>query len=182
MTYNKSVMFVSQMFEFDKAPVKVYDDKYFVNSYLVDPTLDGGTYQGNLYMVFREGLPPTLAEFLVSHPAFQTMYCTNDGSVVGPGVVVFSFAHGEYVEGTVKPFLKGAYSKMERAYVEKYFPNVKTHPRYGNRLVMDKHPSYKAWQEERIGVSLPDDAEVWCKVKMTDETFYPELVLSLPRA
>lgn len=175
-------MFVSQMFEFDKAPIKVYDEKYFVNSYLIDPVLDGGTYQGRLYMVFRDGLPPTLSEFLVSHPAFLTMYCTNAGSIVGPGVVVFAFDHGEYVEGTVKPFIRGAYSKMERVYVEKYFPNVKTHPRYGNRLVMDRHPSYKVWQEERIGVKLSDDAEVWCKVKLSDETFYPELVLSLPTA
>jgi hypothetical protein len=174
MTYNKSAIFVSQMFEFDKAPVKVFDDKVFVNSYLVDPVLDGGTYQGSLYMVFRAGLPQPLTDFLVSHPAFQTMYCTTTG------LAVFSFAHGEYVEGTVKPFLRGAYSKMERVYVERYFPNVQTHPRYGSRKVMDRHPDYKAWQEERIGVTLPDDAEVWCKVKMTDETFYPELVDPLP--
>lgn len=174
--YNKSTIFVSQMFEFDKAPVKVFDEKIFINSYLVDPFLDGGTYNGHLYMVFRSGLPELLMEFLVSHPAFRTMYCPKDG------LVVFSFAHGEYVEGTVKPFLKGAYSKVEREYVEKYFPNVQTHPRYGTRKVFDKHVDWKVWQEDRIGVTLPDDAEVWCKVKMTNEIFYPELVSPFPTA
>lgn len=38
----------------------------------------------------------------------------------------------------VEPFLEGKYSKVDRAYVEKFFPNDSRHTNYGSRLVFDK--------------------------------------------
>lgn len=38
----------------------------------------------------------------------------------------------------VEPFLEGKYSKVDRAYVEKFFPNDPRHSNYGSRLVFDK--------------------------------------------
>lgn len=176
MEWNKSAIFMSQMFEFDKAPVQVFDDQHLVNSYLVDPSTDGDAYQGRFYLVFRASMPSSLTDYLVSHPAFLTMYCPKDG------LIVFSFDQSAYADDTVRPFLEGAYSKVSREYVEKHFPNVQTHRRYGSRQVFDRHPAHKAEWEAKIGVTLPDDAEVWSKPIIGNETITLEVVPTTPQA
>jgi len=173
---NYSAAFCTQMLEFDRAPVKVFDKRFFVNTFLIDPVLDGGNYSGNVYLVFKGTLPDTLVTYLVDHPAFKTMYCPKDG------LMVFAFSHGDYVEGVVRPFLRGAYSQIDRVYVEKYFPNVSTHVRYDTRRVLDKAESVRKWQEGRIGISLPPDAEVWSKPNLSNETFDPTIVISILQA
>ena len=173
---NYSAMFCTQMLEFDKAPVRVYEKTIFINTYLIDPVLDDGTYSGNVYYVFRNAISDELMTYLVNHPAFKTMYCPKDG------LIVFAFSQGNYVKGVVDKFWLGQYSKVDRVYVELYFPAVTTHSRYGSRCVFDQCAKLREHWEKAIGVSLPPDAEVWSKPRLEHETFDPNQVLPLPRA
>lgn len=77
----------------------------------------------------------------------------------------------EAVDKIVKPFLDGKYSKVDREYVDKHFPDNPNHRLYGNGLVLRKHPAKKSYWESRIGVTLPTDAEVWPKPQEKNEIY-----------
>lgn len=173
---NSSLWFVTQMFEFEEAPVKVFDNPFFVNTYLVDPAFDE-SFNGHLYVLYKNGLSDNLVNFLTSHKAFKTTYCPKDGFIM----YVFSY-NAEQIEGVVKPFLSGSFSKIDRLYVERYFPAVATHHNYTTRKVLDKHPDYREYWKRRIGVELPDNAEVWTKPNIKDETFNLRMVYTVPEA
>lgn len=83
---------------------------------------------------------------------------------------VFSIPE-KYKATVVRPFLKGQYSRIDRAYVEQHFPNDPYHRLYFNRRVLDRDPSLKEYWEEKIGVTLSEDAEVWSKPKLEDEVY-----------
>lgn len=75
----------------------------------------------------------------------------------------------EVKEGLVKPVLEGAYSKVDKGLVEKFFSELR---RKGNRQVFDKDPLvYKTFWEELIGVPLPEGAEVWPKPRPSREIY-----------
>lgn len=173
---NSSLWFVTQMFEFEKAPERVFDNPNFVNTYLIDPEFSED-FNGQLYVLFKSGMSDNLVNFLTSHTAFKTTYSPKDG------LQMFVFSYDpEQIEGVVKPFLRGAFSKIDRAYVERYFPAVASHHNYTTRKVLDRHPDYKEYWERRIGVELPSDAEVWSKPEIKDETFNRTLVYTVPEA
>jgi len=91
--------------------------------------------------------------------------------MVGDQVYVFTISE-EDREKVVKPFMEGKYSQIDRAYVDKYFPAIPSHKLYGNRLVLDRSKVFKQMWEEKIGVELPEDAEVWSRPTPQNETYY----------
>lgn len=74
--------------------------------------------------------------------------------------------------------MKGQYSKFEKSYVDKYFPNDEKHRLIGNRMIIDKSPYwYKYWKER--GVDIPAGSEVWSIASEDEETLCPFLTPSL---
>ena len=81
----------------------------------------------------------------------------------------------------VAPFLEGKYSKIDREYVSKHFPekeftgfDVFNAPQYKflvNYKILTKSQELKNWWEERLNCSLPEDAEVWSKPEKKNEIF-----------
>jgi hypothetical protein len=107
---------------------------------------------------------------LRGHHRFVESYSPVDGDTL----YAFKLSEDEQ-QKLVKPFVEGRYSKIDRDYVEKFFPNVPHHRLYGNRLVLDKSPRLKEAIEDELGVTLPDNAEVWSKPKLEYELYgYPK--------
>lgn len=71
----------------------------------------------------------------------------------------------------VEPFLEGKYSKVDRTYVDKFFPNDPNHSNYGSRLVFDKSSLLRDQWEDKLGTALPLDAEVWSKPTKQKEIY-----------
>lgn len=116
--------------------------------------------------MFNNNLPDILSEYLQKHQSFVETYTPQDGCIM------FVFALNESIkESYVKPVLAGKYSETDRSTVNLYFPNDPNHPRYGNRLVLDKSDLWRKEWENKIGVSLPEGAEVWPKAKKEEEIY-----------
>lgn len=67
--------------------------------------------------------------------------------------------------------MDGKYSKIDRDYVAKHFPNDPGHRLYGNRLVLDKSGVLRKLIEEELDVKLPKGAEVWARPKLEQEVY-----------
>ena len=118
-----------------------------------------------MYLAFSE-IPETLDGELRSLPSFETSYVTSTGDVM------YVFALSEEVQkSVVQPFLEGKYSTVDKTYVDAHFPNLPAHRLYGNRLVFDKSERLRKMWEEKIGVTLADDAEVWPAPRKKDEVY-----------
>ena len=95
---------------------------------------------------------------------------------VDNGKIVYEFTvNQEEYNGVVKPFINGAYSKIDRSYVESNFPRNPTHPLFSNRLILDKDPAMLNYWAEK-GVIIPSHQEVWSIPDITKETYNYELV------
>lgn len=117
-------------------------------------------------MLFKSNLPEILSEYLRNDPSFVETYVPDEG------LQMFVFALPESLkESYVKPVLAGKYSEADRKVVDLYFPNDPNHIRYGNRLVLDKSDLWRDEWEKKIGVSLPEGAEVWSKAKQENENY-----------
>jgi hypothetical protein len=77
----------------------------------------------------------------------------------------------ETLEGYVKHILAGEYSKADKTVVDRFFPNTPSSPRYGNRLVFDKSDLWRKDWESKVGMPLPEGAEVWPRPLPTRETY-----------
>lgn len=71
----------------------------------------------------------------------------------------------------VEPFLNGKYSKIDRQYVTSKFPIIEGRTRSLNREILDMSPRIRDYQSNRIGIKLPDNAEVWDKPVQAKEVF-----------
>lgn len=111
-------------------------------------------------------MPSLLDKELREHPKFVEVRTPKEGDTL----YVFSITEEER-EGVVEPFKRGEYSKMDRKYVERFFPNQAGHRLYPNRLVCDKSDLMREAIETELGVHLPDNAEVWSKPKMEEEVY-----------
>lgn len=117
-------------------------------------------------MVYNERLPETLATYLSSHPLFVEKYHPRKEHTT----FVFKMSNEDKTK-VLEPFLKGEYSKVDKGYVDKHFPNNPSHRLYGNRLVFDKHPAKRSFWENSLGLTLPRDAEVWPKPSQKTEVY-----------
>lgn len=111
-------------------------------------------------------MAPLFDQYLRGSSRFEESYSPKEGDTL----YVFSLSESE-VEGVVKPFMKGEYSKIDRDYVTKHFPNDPGHRLYGNRLVLDKSGVLRKLIEEELDVRLPKGAEVWAKPKLEQEVY-----------
>lgn len=138
----------------------------FVNTYLKDAKFEDEQLGGHFYFLFKSSLSPQMSGKLEGHPLFVEKY------PIGEDQVMFKFKiPDEQVHNVVTPFLQGKYSEVDKTYVDANFPDEPTSKSYANRLVFYKHELIRKYQEERIGLDLPDDAEVWDKPLESNETF-----------
>ncbi len=173
--FTNTAYFLRPTVKFDGAPPSVSS---YENAYLGDYVYSGENYGENLFLLYpSDVLSEDLKQKLEAHPQFVTTYQPQDGKVM------FVYKLDEATkEKVVKPVIDGQYSKVDRTYVESNFP-VNSTTLTTNRMVFDKHPRLAQMWEERIGVALPEDAEVWSKPKKEVEIYrYPvdeETLLSI---
>lgn len=158
----KTACFLTPILEMNLSP---YADSY-IGTYLGDASQEGEPIWGEeIYLVYSKK-PDELDAYLRSLPSFKRSYT----SMVGDVLYAFGISE-EMKEKVVKPFMEGKYSAVDRSYVEKNFPASPTHKLYGNRLVFDRSPILRKMWEEKIGVELDEEAEVWSKPKPELETY-----------
>jgi len=84
---------------------------------------------------------------------------------------VYVFKVTEEQRSTIlNKFMNGEYSKIDRDYVKNSFQPSETSTNY---LVLTKSDKLRTYWENRIGLSLPKDAEVWSKPNLEQEVFVP---------
>lgn len=116
--------------------------------------------------MYNEQLPAALATYLSTHPQFVEQYSPRKGHMT----FVFKVSDKDQV-GVVEPFLQGKFSKVDRKYVDRYFPDEPGHRLYGNGLVFRKSPAKKSFWETKLDTTLPPDAEVWSKPQKKKEVY-----------
>ena len=155
-----------------RAPDGIYTKEYY-GSYLGDVTFDGSNWGEHFFLVYQGEVDDTLREYLMSHSLFETVHTPKEGLTS----FVFKLPE-ESKETVVKPFLEGKYSQVDRTYVEEQFPLTPGHRLYANRLTFDKDPALRDYWKEKIGVDLPENAEVWSKPQKKKEIYgYQEMNL-----
>lgn len=147
-----------------KSPEPVYGPA-FKNTYLKMEGYDC-EYGKCFFMVYDDSVSSTLEAHFESHPTFTDKLRPKEGETV----FVFNIPEERY-QTVVKPFIDGKYSRIDRSYVEEKFPKDPLGKLRLNRRILDKDPALRDEWSRRIGVTLPDDAEVWSKAKEADETY-----------
>lgn len=151
----------------DKAPVNLigpyYEDAYSADA-MSEKYKDWGTH---VLLLFNKDLPKELSEYLQTSQYYVEDY---EPSLVGYRMFVFKLPE-ETLEGYVKHVLAGEYSKADKTVVDRFFPNTPSSPRYGNRLVFEKSDLWRKDWESKIGMSLPEGAEVWPRPTPKRETY-----------
>lgn len=124
---------------------------YVKTTYLLDPAYSSESEVKYLYAVLTSAKDLKLFKEL---PAYEDSYVKNDNVVV---VLKFSDAD---IHKIVAPFLMGKYSQIDREYVKKnFFPTIHGNPSL-NRLILDKSRILRAYWKDRLGMELPEGAEV----------------------
>lgn len=95
------------------------------------------------------------------------------------GVIIFVLKiPPKYKKNVVDPFLEGAYSKIDRAYVNAHFSARRANGSYStNWLILTKDNSLRKFWEDQIGLPLPHNAEVWSRPLKEDEIYNYESYL-----
>lgn len=166
MGVSKTACFMTPLVEL-KYPGNIYTSTYH-GTYMGDMSHtpkpeDWGKY---LYFVYDGEVEEGLAEHFRKHPLFVTEYSPEEGKTTFVLKVP-----DEKFETVMKPFREGKYSEVDRTYVDEHFPRKFGTRLYANRLVFDKDKAMKEMWERRIGVDLPDDAEVWSKPLPKEEVY-----------
>ena len=128
---------------------------------------ESNTWGKYLYVeVEIEQLNDVLKTF-VSHPQYITHYNSEIHETI---FFVFEFTKNQLK--IVEAFLAGQYSLIDRDYVAKYFKpdslNYRILTKDANRAY--ENSLHKYWYD-RIGIHLPDNAEVWSRPEKKDEIF-----------
>jgi hypothetical protein len=118
-------------------------------------------------MLYNKDLPQELSDYFKTVPSYVEDYAP---TMLGYRMFVFELPK-DTLAGYVKHILVGEYSKADKVIVDKHFPLSNMHPRYGNRLVFERSDLWRKDWEEKIGVSLPENAEVWPRPFPKRETY-----------
>lgn len=178
----KSTSFILPMMNFSSNIV--YNlSKTYLGNVAYEGTDNWGDY---LYIEFsREDLLDSITKELRDHDQYIVEF-DEDNSVF----FVYKFTDKQKID-IVEPFLDGKYSKISRSYVAKYFPKFTKYGTVSNNwriLIKDEWerphyiPSLKAMWEEKIGTSLPENAEVWSRPMKRDEIYNYETFKALEDA
>lgn len=156
---------------------KYYVYPHLINTYVGNIHFEGDDDWGKYFHIQMSADTPSeiLAE-LRNHSWYVI-----EEHFADPASIMFTFQpDAEITSSILSPFIKGKYSQIDRGYVNKHFSyKVNGMPNH-NYLVLTKHPSLKAYWEERLNVTLPEDAEVWSKPEKKDEVFgYEEYKLHI---
>jgi hypothetical protein len=166
MDYTLSTQLLLGMIPYQGSFKKLEEDG-FKNAYLAfdDPNKIGDFF----YFVFSE-IPDERLRELVNLDAYEDHFEIEEDTIFK-----FSLTEEQQTD-IVQPFLKGKYSLIDRDFVKKHHPKLVytgkgTYIINQAHLIMHKSNSLRKYWEDRIGVKLPPDAEVWSKVKSKDETY-----------
>jgi hypothetical protein len=119
------------------------------------------------YLLMKGELSSGLIRQLQQHKDFVWLHTPNSTHML------FGFKIGDNnYETIVKPFIQGKYSQIDRSYVDTHFTKYTSKGEISvNWRILHKDVALKVYWENRIDVTLPDDAEVWSKIKEEDEIF-----------
>lgn len=138
------------------------------NTYIGNIEWEGEDTWGNyLYVVNSIGYSSILLAKLRAHPMYVNDYFDEQGRQV----FIFEFTK-EQKETIISPFVDGKYSIIDRNYVDKFF---KKNSNSTNWQILNKDPNLrKHWERELnvtpyIRIYIPEDAEVWSKIKKENE-------------
>ena len=136
----------------------------YIGNYEFEGTDDWGNY---LYLEVDNLINENNIELLRKHKWYVGEYDPTNVSIM------FIFQPSEDIRReVVKPFYEGKYSQISKSYVNKYFntqSNLGLKPLQWK--ICNRNSSMKLYWEERIGVTLPEDAEVWSRPKKQDEIY-----------
>lgn len=125
------------------------------------------TWGNYLYLQVKATAPIEMLTELRLHPWYE-----HEEHMMNPNSIMFTFKPDEITYKTIfKPFVDGKYSQIDRAYVEKYFNYLEDGVKNMNYAVLTKSPALRLYWENKIGVKLPDDAEVWSRPEKRDEIY-----------
>lgn len=149
----------------------LFDIKYnekIINTYMSCPFFQGNDNMDEYFYI--ETADKNLKDVYQQNPRYSKTILTPRATFL----LALQYTP-EQRKGVVKPFIDGRYSQIDRSYVAKSFPVYTSNGTIsGNYAILTKSPILKKYWEERIGVTLPEDAEVWSKIKKEDETFVYE--------
>ena len=142
------------------------------NCYIGNMDWEGEDSWGNyFYVAFKEDLSLELLKTLEVHPMFTTSLWRDDEIFLA----IFKFTE-EQKEKIIQPFIAGKYSEIDREYVNKYFKQFNsTGQKTTNWQILNKDDDLRrSWERELnvtpyIRISIPEDAEVWSKIKKENE-------------
>lgn len=81
---------------------------------------------------------------------------------VGDFIVIVIHITYDELNNILMPYLAGKYSTIDKEYVNTYFPPTREDGAVNiTRLVFDRSDMLRKYWEDKIGVKLPSDAEVW---------------------
>lgn len=100
------------------------------------------------------------------HPQFFGQYD------ISKDEIMFIYKFTEYQQLTiVNPFLRGEYSKIDSSYFYNTFSKYRGDRVSVNWLIYHKSPILRQKWEDAIGVTLPEDAEVWPRPLKQNEVY-----------
>lgn len=155
--------------------LQVNDSRFYdsiKNSYLGNIEYEGEINWGDyLYLELKENVEVDLLATLRKHRWYEDELHQHEAIIF-----VFKIPKKEKTK-IVDPFLKGKYSEIDKDYVDKNF-NFKINGRLSiNYRICNKDEAIRAYWENKIGLPLPENAEVWSKPEERDEIYgYAELL------
>lgn len=138
------------------------------NTFIGNVIWEGNDGWGNyLYVRSLSDYSASLISMIRKHTMYVQDYYDEDGRQV----LIFKFT-GEQKQTIVAPFIRGEYSKIDRDYVKKYFKKTTNSGKIStNWQILHKAKELREhWMRELnvtpyIRITIPEDAEVWSKIK-----------------
>lgn len=153
----------------DAMPAEFYQK--LEDTYLGNVEWEGEDSWGNYYyVVSTQDYSNILLTKIRNHPMYVDSYFDNEGRQI----VVFKFTE-EQKEKIVNPFIVGRYSEIDREYVAKNFKKSSGRGVSTNWQILNKDKALREHWERELNVTpyiriyIPEDAEVWSKIKKENE-------------
>lgn len=165
MEYNNSTVFI---LPYLGIKFKDLRDAGFVQAYVGNETFDKD-WGEHFHIIFSKPVP----DFVKGHQYFSYEY--EDTSGYGA-----AFTYPEYVSTYIlKPFLRGAFSQMDSAYVDTHFKYRNSTGNYSNAYrICTRDEVLKQGWEDLLDVYLPDNAEVASRPRRKEEILNFSNILS----
>lgn len=137
-----------------------------INAYLDDHEYETDDDITDIFVTFDnitvQGQWDRFQSWLTTKPNLLAVY-TNGEVLVVRFSLLSEWAH---VKGEL---MSSKYSKIDREYVETFFYNDYPQGASCNYQILTRDPALKNQREKELGVSIPDDCELWEKLHMNRE-------------